>query len=130
MEVVGHLFRSLYEQQYAICTTDFTNGFNAFARQAMLDAVDKRCPASSQLLLEAIREHDTNMMRCALECIQVDMAKPPCTSGRLQRARTKLARRIWRKEDLALAKVELQPHLCALDCHCEEGGGAGLVPTR
>ena len=44
-EVVGHLFRALYEQGYIICTTDFSNGFNAFLRQSMLDAVHRRCPA-------------------------------------------------------------------------------------
>ena len=49
VEIVGHLFRALYEQQFAVCTTDFTNGFNAFARQAMLDAVNARCPALNNL---------------------------------------------------------------------------------
>ena len=44
-EVIAHMFRALYEQGYIILTTDFTNGFNSFLRQAMLDAVQKRCPA-------------------------------------------------------------------------------------
>ncbi len=44
-EIVGHLFRALYEKHYAIYLTDYTIGFNDFMRQAMLDAVEKRCPA-------------------------------------------------------------------------------------
>ena len=44
-EIVAHLFMALYEQGYIVLTTDFTNGFNAFLRQAILDAVQKRCPA-------------------------------------------------------------------------------------
>ena len=39
------MFRALYELGYVVVTTDFSNGFNAFMRQAMLDAVQRRCPA-------------------------------------------------------------------------------------
>ena len=39
VEVVAHLFRSQFERGHVVCTTDFSNGFNAFLRQAMLDAV-------------------------------------------------------------------------------------------
>jgi hypothetical protein len=37
------------EQGYAILKTDFTNGFNALSRQAVLDAVQKRCPELTSL---------------------------------------------------------------------------------
>ena len=49
MEVVPHLFRAMYGKNNIILTTDFSNGFNAFRRQAMLDAVQKRCPALTKL---------------------------------------------------------------------------------
>ena len=44
-EKVAHLFRALWEQKYAILSFDFENGFNNFIRQAMMDAVEKRCPS-------------------------------------------------------------------------------------
>ena len=44
VEVVGHLYRALHEDGWVIATTDFTNGFNAFSRQAMMDAVQTACP--------------------------------------------------------------------------------------
>jgi hypothetical protein len=49
VEVVAHLFRALYEKGYLICTTDYSNGFNAFMRQAMLCAVNSECPALNSL---------------------------------------------------------------------------------
>ena len=44
VQAVGHLFRALRELGYVICATDFTNGFNALLRQAMLDAINARAP--------------------------------------------------------------------------------------
>ena len=44
-DVTGHLFRALWELGYLVVTTDYSNGFNAFDRQAMLDAVNRKCPA-------------------------------------------------------------------------------------
>ena len=44
-EIVAHLFRALWEQRYSVLSVDFENGFNNFLRQAMLDAVQKRCPS-------------------------------------------------------------------------------------
>ena len=49
VEVVGHLFRSIWELGHVIITTDYSNGFNAFERQAMLDAVNKKCPGLNAL---------------------------------------------------------------------------------
>ena len=49
LEVVGHLFRSIWELGYVITTTDYSNGFNTFERQAMLDAVNKKCSGLNAL---------------------------------------------------------------------------------
>ena len=43
-EVFCHSLRALREKGYAILKTDFVNGFNALRRQAVLDAVQLRCP--------------------------------------------------------------------------------------
>jgi hypothetical protein len=43
VDTVAHLYRALLEKGYLVLTTDFTNGFNAFLRQAMLDAVNRKC---------------------------------------------------------------------------------------
>ena len=44
-----HSLRALREQGYAVLKTDFTNGFNAISRQAVLDAVQLRCPQLTSL---------------------------------------------------------------------------------
>jgi hypothetical protein len=44
-----HSLRALWEQDSAILKTDFTNGFNAISRQAVLDAVQLRCPQLTSL---------------------------------------------------------------------------------
>ena len=43
-EAVAHIARSMWEKLSPSLITDFTNGFNDFLRQAMLDAVERRCP--------------------------------------------------------------------------------------
>ena len=48
-EAFAHSLRAMREQGYAILKTDFTNGFNALSRQAVLDAVQKRCPELTSL---------------------------------------------------------------------------------
>jgi hypothetical protein len=49
VEAVAHLFRALYWLRFYGLFTDFTNGFNAFLRQAMLDAVNEYCPGLNAL---------------------------------------------------------------------------------
>jgi hypothetical protein len=49
VEKVAHLFRALWEKGFAEIALDFTNGFNDLLRQAMLDAVDRRCPELTEL---------------------------------------------------------------------------------
>ena len=48
-EAFCHSLRALREKGYAILKTDFANGFNALSRQAMLDAVQLRCPQLTSL---------------------------------------------------------------------------------
>ena len=48
-EAFCHSLRALREQGYAILKTDFLNGFNAISRQAVLDAVQRRCPQLTSL---------------------------------------------------------------------------------
>ena len=43
VERMAHLFAALWNKGYATVGIDFENGFNATLRQAMLDAVHKRC---------------------------------------------------------------------------------------
>lgn len=40
---------ALWRKNYAILGIDIENGFNAMLRQAMLEAVDKRCPSLTPL---------------------------------------------------------------------------------
>ena len=49
VERMAHLARALHELDYALLKTDFRNGFNALSRQAMLDAINKRCPAMNKI---------------------------------------------------------------------------------
>ena len=48
-EAFCHSLRALREQGYAILKTDFINGFNELSRQAVLDAVQERCPQLTSL---------------------------------------------------------------------------------
>ena len=48
-EVMAHLARAYWERGIPQLMTDFTNGFNDFLRQAMLDAIERRCPAVTKL---------------------------------------------------------------------------------
>ena len=47
---MAHLFTALWNKGYAILGIDFENGFNAMLRQAMLDAVHKRCSMLTPLV--------------------------------------------------------------------------------
>jgi hypothetical protein len=92
-ETVAHLFRSLWEAGHIILTTDYSNGFNAFQRQAMLDAVEKRCPALTQLFniyyaldsmcffiidgqVEIIYSEEGSRMGCILGSFGFDLTVP------------------------------------------------------
>ena len=48
-EAFCHSLRALREMGYAILKTDFVNGFNELSRQAVLDAVQLRCPQLTSL---------------------------------------------------------------------------------
>ena len=48
-EAFAHSLRALREQGFAVLKTDFVNGFNALSRQAVLDAVQLRCPQLTSL---------------------------------------------------------------------------------
>ena len=48
-ELYCHSLRALRERGWAILKTDFANGFNALSRQAVLDAVQERCPELTSL---------------------------------------------------------------------------------
>ena len=49
VERVAHLFTALWNKLYAHLGIDFENGFNDLSRQAMLHAVQKRCPQLTPL---------------------------------------------------------------------------------
>ena len=48
-EAFCHSMRALWEQGYTLLKTDFRNGFHELLRQAMLDAVQSRCPSLTSL---------------------------------------------------------------------------------
>jgi hypothetical protein len=60
---VVHLMRAVREKGYSISLTDFQNGFNAFARQKMLEAVKKRCPALMGVFLKFYALRSMCLMR-------------------------------------------------------------------
>jgi hypothetical protein len=49
-EAFCHSLRALREKGFAILKLDFRNGFNAISRQAVLDAVQRRCPQLTALM--------------------------------------------------------------------------------
>ena len=50
VEACAHLSRALYIKGYTVALNDFKNGFNDFHRQAMMDAVQRECPACTNLM--------------------------------------------------------------------------------
>ena len=46
---MAHTFSALWREAFAGLGIDFVNGFNALSRQAMLDAVQRRCPELTPL---------------------------------------------------------------------------------
>jgi hypothetical protein len=48
-EAYCHSLRALWENGFAILKTDFRNGFNEISRQAVLNAVQTRCPELTSL---------------------------------------------------------------------------------